>query len=259
MFSNILFLFYLIFISCAVPVSVGINHSYKKDKSMWARSVFYVATRQTEQLCLGDENCFLVADSFGAGTSFVIGYNDNVTIMMSVAHLCEPAILTAKKGAIESLPTEIKFQIGIIQGERLLLVNDILFIDNKSDVCVFTVPVLLGGGLDLAIKSPKYGEQVWSIGAPVGYFPETAKPITHGLYSGSAEKLLEDGKYLPFSNFNMPTVPGMSGSPIINKNGKVVGLVSAVSHDWHMISYSPTLEQIKLAKEMAFKKIKSKD
>ena len=255
MFSNILFLLYVVFISCAVPISVGVNHGYKQNKVNWAQSVFYVATRQTELLCLGDNNCFPFQEKYGAGTSFVIDYVNGNTIMMSAAHLCEPYIVPTEEEEI--IPLQTVFEIGIIQGEFLLLVNDILFIDRDSDICVFSVPVEIGVKIELSKKSPKYGEDVWSIGAPTGYFPETAKPITQGLFSGDAERRLMDGGLLPFSNFNMPTVPGMSGSPIINKRGDVVGLVSAVSSDWHMISYSPTLKQLRDARDIALIKAKS--
>lgn len=254
MFSNILFLLYVVFISCAVPVSIGINHSYKKNKSIWAHSIFYVATRQVELLCLEPTSCFPVSEKFGAGTSFVIDYIDNSTIMMSAAHLCEPYYAPDPVGLELNLPLETKFELGISQGEYLLLVENILFLDTDADICVFSVPVLLGVKLDFADKSPNYGENVWSIGAPTGYFPETAKPITQGLFSGDAERRIEGGEYFPFSNFNMPTVPGMSGSPIINENGQVVGLVSAVNYEWHMISYSPTLEQLQNAKHQAIEK-----
>ena len=57
----------------------------------------------------------------------------------------------------------------------------------------------------------------------------------------------------------MPTVGGMSGSPIINESGEVVGIVSAVNVDWHMVSYSPTLEQIKDAIETATLKLESQN
>jgi hypothetical protein len=254
MFSNILFLLYVVFISCAVPISVGVNHGYKQNKSNWAQSVFYVATRQTELICLGDNNCFPLQDKYGAGTSFVIDYIGGRTIMMSAAHLCEPYIIEPE-GAEESIPLKIIFEIGIIQGDFLLLVDNILYVDRETDICVFSVPVELGVKIEISKKPPKYGENVWSIGAPTGYFPETAKPITHGLFSGDAERRLMDGGLLPFSNFNMPTVPGMSGSPIINKKGDVVGLVSAVSSEWHMISYSPTLKQLRDARDIALIKL----
>ncbi len=244
--------------SCAVPISIGVNQGFKQNKINWAHSVFYVATRQTELLCLSEDTCMPFSEKYGAGTSFVIDYVGNSTIMMSAAHLCEPHMLEAEDAVHPSL-MKLKFEMGISIGDYLLLVEEVLFLDTDTDICVFSVPELLGVGVDFANKSPKYGENVWSIGAPTGYFPETAKPITHGLYSGDAERRLTEHEFLPFSNFNMPTVPGMSGSPIMNKYGRVVGLVSAVSGEWHMISYSPTLEQLKSAKEAAMKKIKSED
>ncbi len=67
--------------------------------------------------------------------------------------------------------------------------------------------------------------------------------------------MLNDSTIMGFYNMSMPTVQGMSGSPIFNDDGEVVGIVSAVQVDWHMICYSPTLEQIKEAIEAAYKVI----
>ena len=57
----------------------------------------------------------------------------------------------------------------------------------------------------------------------------------------------------------MPTVGGMSGSPIVDHRGRVIGLVSAVHSEWHLLSFSPTLEQITAAKESAVLKLSSQN
>ena len=43
---------------------------------------------------------------------------------------------------------------------------------------------------------------------------------------------------------NIPVAGGSSGSPILNCDGQIVGMVSAVHRAFHHISISPTHEQI---------------
>lgn len=233
--------------SCSVPLSVGLQYSYKKSKLAWADSIVYVATRNTQLLCVDETNmCIPLEQSYGAGTSFVIKKIFDQTVIMTAAHLCYAHQGGESQSVMNGIATiETKFDMSIGVGEELFIVNNILFLDVENDICVFSVPVDIGRVMPISRFEPSYGDEVWSIGAPAGYFPESAKPITKGIFSGSAERVYNNGEKIEFYNFSMPTVGGMSGSPIINKSGEVVGIVSAVNSEWHMISFSPTLSQIK--------------
>jgi S1-C subfamily serine protease len=77
--------------------------------------------------------------------------------------------------------------------------------------------------------------------------PDSAKPISRGVFSGEAIRRHPMTDPTAFATYSMPTVQGMSGSPIMDSQGRVIGIVSAVHSDWHMVSFSPTLDQIKWA------------
>lgn len=245
--------------SCSLPISVGLQHSYKKNKSAWADSVIFVATRQIQLVCLNDsELCMPVDQNFGAGTSFVIDKVEGNSVLMTAAHLCYDYAGDYPQSVMEGMATlESKFDMSIIINEQMIVVDNILLIDVENDICVFTVPADVGRQMPISRNNPKYGDDVWSIGAPAGYFPESAKPITKGIFAGEAERTFESGKRIEFYNFSMPTIGGMSGSPIINESGEVVGIVSAVNVDWHMVSFSPTLNQIKEAIKTAILKLEN--
>ena len=259
MISNFLFFSYLVFMSCSIPMSIGLQHSYKKNKSAWAESVVFVATRQIQLICANDSDmCMPMGQSFGAGTSFVIDKIDNNSVIMTAAHLCYDYTGGYPQSVMDGMATiKTKFDMSIIIGEEMIIVDNILLIDVEKDICVFTVPGDVGRKMPISRSNPKYGDSVWSIGAPAGYFPESAKPITKGIFAGEAERVYESGNKIEFYNFSMPTIGGMSGSPIINESGEVVGIVSAVNVDWHMVSYSPTLDQIKEAIKIAILKLES--
>ena len=231
--------------SCSVPISVSFQHSYKNNKQTWANSVIFIATRQTELICV-DSTCAPISVNYGAGTSFIIDSEDDKTTLMTAAHLCYAmTVPELQESMIDEIATiETKFDMTIAINETPIPIEKILYIDKKTDICIFSVPINIGKPLRFARKAPKYGDGVWSIGAPAGYFPESAKPITKGIFSGEAGRTIDNNEILRFYNFTMPTIGGMSGSPIVNSRGEVVGIVSAVNGNWHMISFSPTLYQI---------------
>lgn len=242
--------------SCSLPISIGIQHAYKNHKLGWADSVVFVATRQLRLLCV-EEQCVPLGQSIGAGTSFVIDKIDGQTIMMTAAHLCyalerQPQSLSDGIGNLETI-----FDLSIVIGDSMMIVEKVLVIDVENDICIFSVPINIGREMPIANRDPAYGDRVWSIGAPAGYFPDSAKPITQGIFSGEAERRYPDGTRENFFNFSMATVGGMSGSPIISNNGELVGIVSAVNSEWHMISFSPTLDQIKESIAIAMERLNS--
>ena len=61
-------------------------------------------------------------------------------------------------------------------------------------------------------------------------------PLFSGYYSGQAHNR---------SIFTLPAVGGSSGSPILNKKGEVIGVVSAVTKQFKNIVISSTLKSIK--------------
>lgn len=266
MISNILFIIYLSFMSCSIPMSIGIKYGYESSKLVWADSVMLVATRETQNACSvteGVETCIPIGSVYGSGTAFVIDTVGENTVFMTAAHLCSRRSVNEDQYPTSSgetgLTEKITYEFGIIMGENIALVNNVLFYDEVDDICVFAIPALIGKQpLKMAKNVPNYGDDVWTIGAPVGYFTNTAKPITRGSYSGDSYRIVL-GFNVSYSNYTMPTVGGMSGSPIVDHRGRVIGLVSAVHSEWHLLSFSPTLEQITAAKESAVLKLSSQN
>ena len=252
MIAKFLFLFYIISLGCAIPMGIGVKHAYQQNKLVWADSVNLLAAREMELACVMD-NCIPISESIGSGTSFVIDHIGEKSIIMTAAHLCQPRDGFGQSNAnIMGAEMVTSFEVGIIWNQQLILTNEILYNNIEDDICILTIPRIHTATARIAKDNPDYGDIVWSIGAPAAYFPESAKPITHGHFSGEASRVLFDNSMMGFYNMSMPTVQGMSGSPIFNDDGEVVGIVSAVQVDWHMICYSPTLDQIKEAIKTAY-------
>ncbi|MFO0858131.1 MAG: serine protease [Phycisphaerales bacterium] len=113
---------------------------------------------------------------------------------------------------------------------------------------VEAVPVAWSSELDLAILqaqfgkdapptdflviehlTPSLGEDVWSLGFPAGMSITATKGIVSAnrKYSELPESLRSNSDYSPSSTWvqtDCPINPGNSGGPLLNKNGKVIGV-----------------------------------
>tara|TARA_R100000008_G_C3582731_1_gene169749 strand:+ start:1174 stop:2019 length:846 start_codon:yes stop_codon:yes gene_type:complete len=98
---------------------------------------------------------------------------------------------------------------------------EVIDINNRFDLCLLRVSDVLMSPpvLKVADKEPKRGETVTNMAAPHGlYWPGTVL-IFKGQFSGYHNK--------GYSIYTIPTKPGSSGSPIINKDNKLVGVIFA--------------------------------
>lgn len=95
----------------------------------------------------------------------------------------------------------------------------IIKVNEKFDTCAD-----LGNSDDI-----KIGEKVYAIGNPIGY--EFQRTVTFGIISAlnRTVKLEEESKYVYMSNLIQTDAtinPGNSGGPLINENGKIIGINS---------------------------------
>lgn len=243
MISTFLFNLYFVSTVLAVPIGISAKIGMSRDKSVWSESVFQIVNRIQEEICIG-KMCTTIGQGFASGTAFVIGYSEDKTIFMTAAHLCNEYDIWESNPSGTS-QTKRSSHMYIAHEENLHEAGKmILYKNTNNDICIFVVDKKYGRKLKIAKNIPNYAEQIWTIGAPAGFFPETAKPINSGYFSGKAVRFDSSDQDLEFFNFSLATKQGMSGSPILTANGRVVGIVSAVHSDWHMICFSPTLAQI---------------
>jgi S1-C subfamily serine protease len=124
-------------------------------------------------------------------------------------------------------------------------VNDIEFtpsalykIDRRRDIIVYKVngsnmPFLPVGNSD----NMKVGDRIFTIGNPKGF----ERSFSEGMISGKRD--FGAGKI--FFQFTGMGLPGMIGSPLLNENAEVIGLVSSRSYMTEDINFASQINSLK--------------
>jgi len=167
-----------------------------------------------------------------SASSFLIGHKKNKSYIMTSAHVC-----LTDYGKLMTLPgfraDETFYGLTEKMEKHLYFIEAV---DKESDLCIVSTKRFKGKPFKIARKNPKRGEKIYNIAAPLGVFEKNLVPLFEGYFTGQAH----DRTVL-----SLPATGGSSGSPVLNENGKVIGVVSAVVRNFHHVVVSSTLKQIK--------------
>jgi serine protease Do len=99
---------------------------------------------------------------------------------------------------------------------------DVLWVNDTYDIAMLRAPVaLVGAGADLDCRSAKTGESIFATGNPL----ELDFVTTYGRIAGDEREL---GPWKTVLVTDITTIPGQSGGPVFEADGRVIGITVGV-------------------------------
>ncbi len=208
--------------SCAGSLN---GHFNLKQKLPFNSFVKVVATYDVVK-CVG-QSCMKFKLGATSSGSIVRTYPHG-SYILTTGHSCDPkAILYDLGGGAKIKQTTYLIDInGIKHATKTININ------NKLDTCILYSSSV--GKNPVRIErsaTPKWGDKIYNMAAPVGMFNVRTVPVLEGRYSGHK---------WGFSLYTVPAIGGSSGSPLFNSRGKLVGMIHSVHRRFHHLSFGPT-------------------
>ena len=145
----------------------------------------------------------------GVGTGFIIGYQDNSTLIITNQHVIDgssKSIVKLVNG--QSFPARVVFQ-----GDDTWDASETWYEEIQNDLALLQVDGKLGEVLTLNESHPQLGENVFAIGSPEWFSFSTTKGIVSNLYEDYG--LIQTDTAINHGN---------SGGPLFNHSGCVIGV-----------------------------------
>jgi len=178
----------------------------------------------------------------GSGSGAVVKKVKGGGYVLTAAHVCLPGIFQHKTPEPEDL---IYLEILVLDNDDNFFEAEIYGFEIKNDLCLLYVDGINKPALEIASRPPRRHEQAVNIAAPLGMFGEDLMPYFEGHYLGtlydSWVDLMESRRMAVYS---IPAAGGSSGSPVLNKFGRLIGMIHSVYPNMHHLSLSPTWKQI---------------
>lgn len=155
-----------------------------------------------------------LSNALGSGSGFAIQMNGELFVVTN-AHVVESANDEPGSLFVYSYLRN-KYEMSILGGDSFYDVAVLKFVDKPGDEFSY---------LEFANETPEIAERVYAIGNPLGEYPYT---VTDGIISAlNRVRGGLTGKF-GYIQSTATTIWGNSGGPLINEEGKVVGINSQI-------------------------------
>lgn len=220
-----LILFALLCMSCVhVPQSAS-----PEDPALRAQRAFLFIEIVHGEFCEDSDDCISEVRAL-TSSGFLIDYDGKGGMFaITAAHACDSPF---KKGLTSVVVTSHDGR------RRQALVTSSVA---ETDLCILYVPKINEPALKLAKVKPSVGDEVFAVSAPLSIFSPGALMMFKGNYAGM---------FGDRAGFTVATASGSSGSPVLNKRGEVVGMISAKAPRFENFCVSPDFDSIKIIYEV---------
>jgi len=168
---------------------------------------------------------------YASGTGSVIKYK-NEKIILTAQHVCYSAGVDAYAASYGA-----SVVIKAVDRANKMYTARIIKENISIDTCLLRVVEnkIQAPALAISTKGPEYGERVFNLAAPLGVINREMVPLFEGHFFGTVDNR---------QFYSLPSIGGTSGSPIVNSDGELIGMVQSVHSLFHHISVSPSYEEL---------------
>lgn len=246
----------LLIVAVAAALTASCSSRVQMNHAMHLphKSFLFVIKRVTFSICNPEQQdeCLPVGTAAISGSGFLVATNGKDTWGMTAGHVCldEKVLLKGPDGAT--------FEPKITSYMRVMVLGGVAYeaeiedIYPTLDLCVVKINGMRPEQLiEIAPDPPKLGERHFAMAAPLGTFGPDLLPILEGFYNGSTMNYPPPlgGERIPYHVYSIPTKGGSSGSPIVNQDGKLVGVTSGTLVGFENIAFSPPYEGVRTVYE----------
>ncbi len=238
--SLFLAFFLLLTLSCA---GSGYGHKHDFPQPEARNSFVHLSLGFASQMCMdvGKDNklciIFPPRQKIASGSGFSVHVTPKASFIMTAGHLCH----------IEDVREQLPVSKDMVAIPQLVVTNvhgdeypaDIVKVDLLKDLCLLKVDNAQIPELPISVHTLLPGEGVSSVQAPNGFFSTQMVPMYVGYYAGPYE-VNAKGEY-----YALLSASGSSGSPILNTEGEVVGVVCLVGVRFNGATFSPSTKDIR--------------
>jgi len=160
-----------------------------------------------------------------SGSGVAVAHVGDKTVIMTAGHICK-AILVPGVDSSE-------FMVWNIGGRGFY--SSIISISPHFDLCLLSIDEVLPIA-KIAKEAPSSGEKVYYSGYPVGFYMPGLMHHFEGYMAG----VDPTGDHM----YNIPAIGGSSGSPVYNKKGEIVGILSAVMIEFQWMTFAVGTENV---------------
>jgi serine protease Do len=112
--------------------------------------------------------------------------------------------------------------------------------DIANDWCLLSVEGLPGPPIPMATQTPNVGATIYCLGYPLGGITNSSDPIVGSGNIAALQRIDGDDRFLQIT---APINPGNSGGPVLDQQGRWVGIVSQKLNDLRRLQESQTVAQ----------------